>query len=88
MSVGNKHLGYKDILNSMEERSPGTKASFYGGFVERAAGLMAHVAEEEREGLRPCPSCGAPTTSPLCAFCRLVTRAGGDPRRRIPVTAR
>ena len=87
MAAGNKHLGYKDALNSVEERSPGTKAAFYGGFLERAAELVAHVAEEERDGLRPCSNCGAPTTAALCAFCRLVERAGGRRTRSIPVEA-
>jgi uncharacterized protein (TIGR00269 family) len=88
MAAGNRHLGYKDALNSVEERSPGAKAAFYQGFLERGAALVAHVAEEEREGLHPCPSCGAPTTARLCAFCRLVDRAGGQaPRRSIPVRA-
>jgi uncharacterized protein (TIGR00269 family) len=86
MSVGNKHLGYKDILNSIEERSPGTKATFYSGFTERVAALVAHVAEEQREGLRACPNCGAPTVATLCAFCRLAQRAGGKPRGPVPVT--
>jgi uncharacterized protein (TIGR00269 family) len=85
MAVGNKHLGYKDALNAIEERSPGTKAAFYVGFLERATELVAHVGEHEREGLHPCPDCGAPTTAPSCAFCRLVARAGDQRRRRIPL---
>src|SRR4030095_14313255 len=35
MAAGNKHLGYKAALNSIEERSPGTKAAFYLGFLDR-----------------------------------------------------
>jgi uncharacterized protein (TIGR00269 family) len=85
MAAGNKHLGYKDALNTIEERSPGTKAAFYSGFLERATELVAHVGEQDREGLHPCPGCGAPTTAPICAFCRLVDRAGDQRRRRIPV---
>ena len=87
MSAGNKHLGYKDALNAIEERSPGTKAAFYHGFLERGGSLGAEVAEEEREGLHPCPACGAPTVAALCAFCRLVERAGKQARRRIPLSA-
>ena len=85
MAVGNKHLGYKDALDTIEERSPGTKAAFYSGFLERAAALVDHVGEQDREGLHPCPGCGAPTTAPICAFCRLVERAGDQRRRRTPV---
>lgn len=87
MSAGNKHLGYKDALNGVEERSPGTKAAFYKGFLEKGTMLGAGLAEEERGGLHPCQSCGAPTVAELCAFCRLVLRTGGEPRKRIPVVA-
>ena len=75
-ALGNKHLGYKEALNAIEEQSPGTKGVFYFGFLERASSMFAAVAEEDREGLHPCPSCGAPTTAEVCAFCKLVNRAG------------
>ncbi len=87
MSAGNRHLGYKDALNAVEERSPGTKAAFYHGFLEHGANLGAEIGEREREGLRPCSNCGAPTVGEICAFCKLVRRAGGNPNRRIPVSA-
>jgi len=35
-AAGNRHLGYKEALNDIEERSPGTKAAFVFGFFERA----------------------------------------------------
>jgi uncharacterized protein (TIGR00269 family) len=78
MAEGNKHLGYKDTLNSIEVSSPGTKAAFYFNFLERASSLFTGVAAEEREALHPCPGCGAPTTGDLCAFCKLVARATGS----------
>jgi len=28
MAAGNRHLGYKEVLNALEERSPGSKAAF------------------------------------------------------------
>ncbi len=88
MAAGNRHLGYKEALGLIEERSPGTKAAFYAQFLERAAGPVAAAAGTNAStSLHPCPSCGAPTTSQLCAFCRLVERAGGDPKKRIPVSA-
>jgi uncharacterized protein (TIGR00269 family) len=74
-AVGNKHLGYKEALNAIEDQSPGTKAAFYGGFLARASQLFTPEAEIEREDLRPCSSCGAPTVGDLCAFCKLVERA-------------
>ncbi len=75
MAVGNKHLAYKEALNEVEVRSPGTKAAFYFGFIERMAPLVAGAASEEREGLHPCPECGSPTIADICAFCRLAARA-------------
>jgi uncharacterized protein (TIGR00269 family) len=77
MAAGNRHLGYKDALNAIEVTSPGSKAAFYFGFLDRMAGLVQPHAEAERAGLHPCPGCGAPTVSELCAFCKLVQRAAG-----------
>jgi uncharacterized protein (TIGR00269 family) len=77
MAEGNKHLGYKEALNQVEAQSPGSKAAFYLTFVDRVSERFAAAAEEEREGLHPCPGCGSPTTGELCAFCRLVAKAAG-----------
>ena len=77
MAAGNKHLGYKAALNTIEESSPGAKAAFYLGFLERGAPHFAAEAAADRAGLKPCPSCGAPTPGAVCAFCKLVERAAG-----------
>ncbi len=78
MAAGNKHLGYKDALNQIEVQSPGSKAAFYFSFLDRVSPMFSGIAEEEREGLRPCAGCGAPTTGEWCAFCKLVSKAGGS----------
>ncbi|MBO0732133.1 MAG: adenine nucleotide alpha hydrolase family protein, partial [Acidimicrobiaceae bacterium] len=75
MAAGNKHLGYKEALNQIEVRSPGSKAAFYFGFLDRIAGLVADTARLEQQDLHPCPSCGSPTVSEVCAFCSLVEKA-------------
>lgn len=75
MAAGNRHLGYKEALNEIEERSPGSKAAFVFGFLEHAHARFAPDAAEEREDLRPCASCGAPTPGDVCAFCRMRARA-------------
>jgi uncharacterized protein (TIGR00269 family) len=75
MAEGNKHLGYKDALNRIEEQSPGTKAAFYFGFLDRVSSLFAPAAAAEQETLRSCATCGSPTTGEVCAFCKLVARA-------------
>jgi uncharacterized protein (TIGR00269 family) len=77
MAEGNRHLGYKAALNEIEDRSPGSKAAFVFGFLDRIVPLVAPAAAAEREGLHPCPGCGSPTVSEVCAFCKLVERAGG-----------
>jgi uncharacterized protein (TIGR00269 family) len=82
MAAGNRHLGYKKLLNEIEERSPGTKAAFLFNFLERGHERFAADAVEEREDLHPCPECGAPTPAEVCAFCRLRARS----TRQIPVT--
>jgi tRNA-5-methyluridine54 2-sulfurtransferase len=85
MSAGNRHLGYKDSLNAIEVRSPGSKAAFYFGFIERIAPLVAGEAAAGRDALHPCPTCGAPTVSDLCAFCRLVERATAEDAVPVPM---
>jgi uncharacterized protein (TIGR00269 family) len=84
MAAGNRHLGYKEALNAIEERSPGSKAAFVAGFLDRAHRRFADVAEEARDDLRPCVTCGAPTPTETCAFCRMRARAIGEP---LPVQA-
>ena len=83
MSVGNRHLGYKEALNTIELQSPGTKSDFYSGFLRRAAELFRSAGDIEGEltgDLGHCERCGAPSNSDLCAFCRLVDRATATQR--------
>jgi uncharacterized protein (TIGR00269 family) len=84
MAEGNKHLGYKSLLNDLEDRSPGAKAAFLLGFVERGHERFAAATDVERAHLVACARCGAPTppgrsAAPgdvaVCAFCKLRARA-------------
>ncbi len=79
MAAGNRHLGYKHALNDIEERSPGSKAAFVFGFLERAHDKFMTEVEETRDELRPCSVCSAPTPGDVCAFCRMRARAVGEP---------
>jgi uncharacterized protein (TIGR00269 family) len=72
--AGNTQLRYKDAMNHLEAGSPGTKASFYLGFVERAAHLFQG---EDTVDLVECERCGQPTTGRFCAFCRAVAQIKG-----------
>src|SRR6202035_5546974 len=56
MAAGNRHLGYKEALNSVEVTSPGSKAAFYFGFLARASSYFQTFAATEREELHPCPN--------------------------------
>jgi uncharacterized protein (TIGR00269 family) len=76
MAAGNRHLGYKEALNAIEERSPGTKAAFLFGFLERGHERFTDTAEHERGELGECTVCGAPTPGDVCAFCRLRSQVG------------
>ena len=76
MAAGNRHLGYKETLNALEDRSPGTKAAFLNGFLERGHDRFAEDAELERDDLGECTQCGAPTPGEVCAFCRLRVKLG------------
>ena len=79
MADGNRHLGYKEALNSIEAASPGTKHDFYFGFLDRVSERFSAEIAEEQDQLRACSRCGAPTPGEVCAFCRLVERATGGP---------
>lgn len=70
-SVNAKTIFYKEILNQLERRSPGTKMQFYLGFLQaREKGLFREPRPEVE--LASCRRCGQPTTAEeLCAFCRL-----------------
>src|SRR5262249_27207783 len=48
MAAGNRHLGYKAALNDIEVTSPGSKAAFYFGFLEKIAPLVQPAAEHAR----------------------------------------
>ena len=78
MAEGNRHLAYKEALNTLEQRSPGAKANFVFSFLERAHDRFAGDAETERAELTPCTVCGSPTTGEVCAFCRMSQRVRGS----------
>ncbi len=75
MAVGNKHIAYKEALNQIELQSPGSKLDFVFGFFARAAERFASSDAAIDDVLAPCTTCGAPTPSGECAFCRLAERA-------------
>jgi uncharacterized protein (TIGR00269 family) len=73
--AGNTQLKYKEAMNQLEAGSPGTKASFYLGYLDRGVGLFEDAAGAN---LSPCAACGQPTTGRFCAFCRARAQILGD----------
>jgi tRNA-5-methyluridine54 2-sulfurtransferase len=65
---GATSLAHKDVLNRMEEASPGTKHNFLFGFLERAQPAFETLGQPT---LTECLSCGEVTTGEICAFCKL-----------------
>ncbi|HJU57964.1 MAG TPA: ATP-binding protein [Actinomycetota bacterium] len=80
--AGNTQLRYKEAMNRLESSSPGTKAQFFLGYLERAAPLFA---EQDAVQLTACERCRQPTTGRFCAFCRAQAQILGE---RLQETAR
>jgi len=75
--AGNTQLRYKDTLNHLEAGSPGVKAAFYLGYLDRAADRFRDQVAGEGD-LVACERCGQPTTGRFCAFCRTRAQVLGD----------
>ena len=73
--AGNTQLRYKDAMNAIEANSPGTKAQFFLGYLER--GIPLFRTENDVE-LTECEACGQPTTGRFCAFCRARAQILGE----------
>ena len=67
-SRGATSLAHKELLNRLEESSPGAKHNFLFGFLEKARPAFARAEAVE---LQECSSCGQVTTGAVCAFCKL-----------------
>ena len=65
---GATSIAHKEILNRMEEVSPGAKHNFLFGFLEKA---RAAFERAEAVTLNECARCGQVTTGTICAFCKL-----------------
>ena len=65
---GATSIAHKEILNRMEDASPGAKHNFLFGFLEKARAAFERAEAVE---LRECVRCGQVTTGTICAFCKL-----------------
>jgi uncharacterized protein (TIGR00269 family) len=73
--AGNTQLRYKDAMNAIEATSPGTKAQFFLGYLQRGRPLF-HAADDAE--LSACERCAQPTTGRFCAFCRARAQILGE----------
>jgi uncharacterized protein (TIGR00269 family) len=65
---GATSIAHKELLNRLEEASPGSKHNFLFGFLEKARPAFERI---ESVVLQECSSCGQVTTGAVCAFCKL-----------------
>jgi tRNA-5-methyluridine54 2-sulfurtransferase len=70
-AVGATSIAHKEILNRMEDASPGAKHNFLLGYLDRARPAFERA---EPVPLNECARCGQVTTGALCAFCKLAER--------------
>jgi uncharacterized protein (TIGR00269 family) len=75
-AVGATSIYYKELLNRLEADRPGAKLNFYLAFLQaKKAGLFSASADQGRQNLHPCPTCGQPTSvDGECAFCRMIDK--------------
>ncbi len=59
-------IEYKEILNRMEEKRPGTKINFIKGYLRKKKLFEIELGEHE---LRECRVCGMPSQGEKCSFC-------------------
>jgi len=65
---GATSIAHKQVLDRLEDESPGSKHNFLFGFLEKARPAFEKVENVE---LLECTSCGQVTTGAICAFCKL-----------------
>jgi tRNA-5-methyluridine54 2-sulfurtransferase len=65
---GATSIAHKEMLNRLEEDSPGSKHNFLFGFLEKARPAFERAESVE---LHECTACGQVTTGEICAFCKL-----------------
>ncbi|MFO7296454.1 MAG: ATP-binding protein [Caldicoprobacter sp.] len=69
LAVGASSILYKEVLNRLEEESPGTKQRFLINFYKK--GRNYFEKESGTVQLKECSLCGQVTTAEVCSFCRL-----------------
>ncbi|WP_456411580.1 TIGR00269 family protein [Oceanithermus sp.] len=79
---GAKSLLYKDVLNRLETRMPGTKQVFLEQYLKKVQPVLKEGLAEGEVELRRCERCGSVTTGAVCAHCKLWDRAYARAKKR------
>ncbi len=59
---------YKELLNRIEEKFPGTKLRFYLEYIRK---ILPKFNQTDTTDLKKCKICGEPSPTDVCSFCRL-----------------
>jgi len=70
-SHGATQLVYKDLMNRLEQRMPGSKLMFVTDFLKHGHPLFADATAHPDLG--ECATCGMPAAGERCGYCRLVS---------------
>ena len=70
-ATGATSIAHKELLNQLEQQSPGSKRRFYAEFLQHRERFAPAAPEPE---VTYCSRCAMPTTGQLCAYCRMVER--------------
>jgi len=68
----------KQLMQSLEQKSPGSKIGFYEGFLHKARPAFLALEQKNHEKLLPCLECGYPTSAGTCGVCRLKRTLAGQ----------
>ncbi|URA09961.1 TIGR00269 family protein [Thermospira aquatica] len=69
-------LENKRFLQQLEEARPGTKITFYTGFLKNLSPLLHEPLKSTGVSLALCKVCGEPTTTEICFLCQLKQKMG------------
>ncbi|MCK5506069.1 MAG: TIGR00269 family protein, partial [Thermodesulfovibrionia bacterium] len=64
-------LGFLEIINQMEEGTPGTRHSILSSYDQMIEPLRAHFPPAK---LNDCSKCGEPTMGDICKACELLAK--------------
>lgn len=71
-ALGATSMAYKNALNELESKMPGTKHYFYNEFLRTAAERFK--VEEEKPEMHNCAVCGMESFLPTCSFCTMLEK--------------